>query len=61
MKSIEVIIHQDGTATVEGKGFSGPECEKATKEIEAALGLTSQKKKKPEFFCATSTTAKQRT
>jgi hypothetical protein len=47
-KQIEITFKPDGKVTVEGKNFSGPDCEKASQEIEKALGLTTSKVFKPE-------------
>jgi hypothetical protein len=38
MKVIEVVVSPKGEATVQTKGFAGPECLQAGKWLEAALG-----------------------
>lgn len=58
MKSIEVIITPAGEVQIEAVGFKGNACEKATAELEAALGTTTAKKKKPEYFAANTNTQK---
>ena len=50
MKTIEVIVQTDGTLQIDAVGFSGPDCEKATRFLEEALGKTSGKTKKPEHY-----------
>ncbi len=50
MKTIEVIVHTDGTLKIDAVGFSGPDCEKATRFLEKALGKTTGKNKKPEHY-----------
>lgn len=42
-------IAENGDVRVEGEGIVGPECEALTKEIEEALGVVTQKTRKPEF------------
>lgn len=48
-KEIEIIIDEDGNCSVEGHGFSGPECERNMTEIEKALGITIRHEYKPEY------------
>ena len=48
-KQIIVDIDEDGNCSIEGKGFIGPECDKAISEIEKALGDTTRSTKKPEY------------
>jgi hypothetical protein len=47
--SIEILIQPTGELQVEGIGFKGSDCEQATQVIEAALGITKAKVKKPEY------------
>ena len=47
--TIEVIVSPTGDFTIEGVGFKGAGCEKATKFLEEALGVVNSKVKKPEF------------
>lgn len=42
MKNIEVIVSTDGTLKINAVGFSGPDCEKATRFLEEALGRPSR-------------------
>jgi len=48
-QSIEIIVSPDGEITIEAVGFKGKGCEAATKALEAALGVVSSRKKKPEY------------
>lgn len=48
MKTIEVIVQTDGALKIDAVGFSGPDCEKATRFLEDALGRPTGKTKKPE-------------
>ena len=50
MKTIEVIVSADGSIKIDAVGFSGPDCEKATRFLEEALGRTTGKSKKPEHY-----------
>ena len=47
--SIEILIQPTGELQVEGIGFKGSDCELATQAIEAALGITTTKQRKPEY------------
>ncbi len=47
--TIEIVVSTTGEFTIEGIGFKGPGCEKATKFLEEALGVVNSKVKKPEF------------
>jgi hypothetical protein len=50
MKQIIVEVTEDGTVKIEAMGFTGAACEKATAEIEKALGVPGKRTKKPEYF-----------
>lgn len=50
MKSIEVIVASDGSTRVETKGFSGAECQQASRFLETALGRRIEKSLTPEFY-----------
>ena len=50
MKTIEVIISQDGSLRIDAVGFQGADCEKATAFLEKALGAVKGKQKKPERY-----------
>jgi len=47
--TIEIIVSPNGDFTIEGIGFKGAGCEKATKFLEQALGAVTTKAHKPEF------------
>ncbi len=49
MKTVEVIVGTTGEIQIDSIGFKGPDCEKATKFLEEALGVVGQKIKKPEY------------
>ena len=47
--TLEILIQPDGKISIDALGFSGPDCEQATKFLETALGLTGEKRRKPEY------------
>jgi hypothetical protein len=47
-----VTVQLDGTVEVKAQGVSGPACKALTAPIEAALGLTTDDKKLPEYHHA---------
>ncbi len=49
MKSINIDIAADGGIEIDAVGFTGPDCEHATRFLEEALGETSSKRRKPEY------------
>ena len=55
-RSIVIIIGPKGEILIEGVGFKGSSCEKATRYIEEALGTVWHRVKKPEYSqtCTTS-------
>jgi hypothetical protein len=59
-KTIEIIIGPGGEIQIDAVGFKGPDCEKATQFLEAALGVVGQKRKKPEYTQRATAKAKQR-
>ena len=48
-RSIEVIIMPDGSLIIDAIGFKGPECDKATRFLEEALGQIATKQRKPAY------------
>ena len=59
-RTIEVIIAPSGEIQIDAVGFKGPDCEKATKFLEDALGVVGQKTKKPDFHQQAMKTNQQR-
>ena len=59
-RTIEIIIAPGGEIQIDAIGFKGPDCEKATQFLEAALGVVGQKRKKPEYHQQTTKTNQQR-
>lgn len=50
MKTIEITVAPDGQSQVETKGFSGAQCQQASRFIEQALGTPVKERLKPEFY-----------
>lgn len=50
LQTIEVTVSPKGETHLETKGFQGKACQEATRELEAALGLSSAEELKPEFY-----------
>ncbi len=48
-RTIEIIINTAGELKIDALNFQGPDCEKATKFLELALGTIATKTKKPEY------------
>ncbi len=49
-KTIEVIVNPDGSLKIDAVGFQGSDCEQATRFLEDALGKSTGRRKKPEFY-----------
>ena len=48
-RTIEVIVEPNGRVAIEAMGFAGADCEKATAFLEQALGVATDRRKKPEY------------
>lgn len=59
-RSIEVIVNVDGSLVIDAIGFKGPECDKATRFLEDALGQIASKQHKPAYSERNRTQTKQR-
>ncbi len=60
MKTIEVVVGKDGSIQIETKGFSGAECEKATAELEKALGTKASNVRTGDYYKAAPVGQQQR-
>lgn len=49
MKTVIVTLDEHGNATVATSGFAGAECLHATRQLEKALGFTTNDKKTSEY------------
>ena len=50
MKKIEILIRTDGSTSVETKGFTGSECQQASRFLEEALGRRTNEQLTSEFY-----------
>ena len=48
-RAIEIIVSPMGDISIDAVGFKGPDCERATRFLEEALGVVGKKVKKPEY------------
>ncbi len=58
--TIEVIVSPTGDISIDAVGFKGADCERATRFLEQALGVTKTRVKKPEYHQSRHTQAQQR-
>lgn len=58
--TIEIIIAPTGAITIDAIGFTGPDCEQATRFLEEALGASETSVRKPEFYRTRQQHQKQR-
>lgn len=49
-KVIEVVVSATGEITMQTKGYSGGECQQASKWLEQTLGVVTKDRKTAEFF-----------
>jgi hypothetical protein len=49
MKRIDIDIGPDGSIAIDAVGFTGPDCEEATRFLEEALGEPTSRQHKPEY------------
>jgi hypothetical protein len=49
-KTIEVVVHPDGSIKFETKGFNGASCREASAYLEQALGARSSEKLTSDFY-----------
>ena len=59
MKTIDILINQQGQLTINAMGYQGADCEKATAFLEEALGSLTQKQRKPEWHRTVQRQSKQ--
>ena len=52
-KVIEIVVHPDGRTVVQTKGFTGSECQQASRFIEEALGQRESEQLTTEFYTST--------
>lgn len=52
MEELTITIAPDGKVTIDALGFEGTSCEEATRELEAALGVVTDRDEKVEYRMA---------
>ena len=60
MKRIDIDIAPDGSIAIDAVGFSGPDCEEATRFLEEALGEPASRQRKPEYRQRATARSRQR-
>ena len=50
MKTIEIIVSQEGKTSVQTRGFSGASCREASRFIEQSLGKVAEGRLTAEFY-----------
>ena len=58
--TIEIIVSPKGDISINAFGFKGPDCERATRALEEALGVVQQRNKKPEYLTKANSIAQQK-
>jgi len=58
--TIEIIVSPKGDISIDALGFKGPDCQKATRALEEALGVVQQRVKKPEYLAKATSTNQQK-
>ena len=48
-RTIEILVSPIGDIQIDAVGFKGADCERATRFLEEALGVISNRVKKPEY------------
>ena len=52
MRTIEIVVAPDGQSRLETKGFSGRECQEASRLLERALGKQTSEQLTGEYYRA---------
>ena len=50
MKTIEILVRPNGETILETRGFSGEQCQQASRFLEQALGRSVQEQRTSEFY-----------
>ncbi len=58
--TIEIIVSPKGEISIDAVGFKGADCERATRFLEEALGVTKRRVKKPEYYARSQALNQQR-
>lgn len=52
MRVVEVIVSPTGETTIQTHGYVGADCQRASKFLEEALGVTTREQKTAEYYQA---------
>ena len=58
--TIEVIVSPNGEIQIDALGFTGTDCEQATRYLEQALGVIDNRVKKPDYHIRNTSRTQQR-
>ena len=58
--TIEIIVSPNGDISIDALGFTGADCETATRYLEEALGVIGTRERKPEYHQRQRTKQQQR-
>ena len=50
MKTLEILVRPNGETILETRGFSGEQCQHASRFLEQALGRSVQEQRTSEFY-----------
>ncbi len=50
MKTIDILVRPNGETIIETRGYSGEQCQHASRFLEQALGRTVQDQRTAEFY-----------
>lgn len=50
MKTIDILVRPNGETILETRGYSGEQCQKASRFLEQALGRTINEQRTSEFY-----------
>ena len=59
-RSIEITVSPSGEIKIDAVGFTGADCDQATRYLEEALGAVGTRVKKPEYHQLSKTQIKQK-
>ncbi len=59
-KKIEITVSPEGSVSIKTQGFTGGSCRDATRDLERALGVSSNESLLPEFYNQTGTSEQVR-
>ncbi len=58
--TVEILVSPNGEISIDAVGFKGADCEKATRFLQQALGVTKNRIQKPEYYARSQARNQQR-